>query len=625
MERKLAAILYADVVAYSRLTGEDEEGTHATLSMYLDVLTESIKTHGGKVVHFAGDAVLAEFSSVLQALASAVDGQRTINDHNERLTPQQQMQFRIGVNLGDVIVDRNDLYGDGVNIAARLETLAEPGGVCISQSVRDAVGNKLPYFYNFLGEKSVKNIANPVRAYHVSMDQQETSSELASGMSGFGGKTLWGGTLAAIIVAGAVLWLKPWVVEEMASVPTELESAEKTGNSPVIAVLPFDNMSDSKEQAYFSDGMTEDLITDLSKVPGLTVIARTSSFSYRGRSMDVRSIAKNLSARYVLEGSVRRAGGKLRINAQLIDAETGLHLWAERYDAEAGDIFSLQDQITEKIVASLALTLNSGEREDIERPDTANLAAYELFLQGRDMFKRFSKNHTYLSRGYFKKALKLDPKYAHAYAMLAWSYVFEYTNGWSESNDEVLQTALDYANEAIALNDSIPVAYFAKGLVFRERYEYVQALVEAQKSIEIDPNYANGHVLLATLLYYAGRPAEGLAMIQKAQRLHPLHPSNYPFHEGQALFILKRYDEAINAFEKGLKQNDTSQRLRVWLAATYAQVGRQEDAQWEAEQVLMSDPNFSLKRLPQAFPFKDKKELDHIVGALRKAGFMGAI
>ena len=438
---------------------------------------------------------------------------------------------------------------------------------------------------------------------------------------------VWGGDprnlsarrLALLFAVLAVILGGWWLLDRTAPSP----EATRT-EPPSVAVLPFDNMSGDQQQEYFSDGMTEDLITDLSKIPGLLVISRSSSFSYKDKPKDIRDIARELGARYVIEGSVRKAGGMVRINAQLINAATGHHLWAERYDRDLKDVFALQDEIGEEIVRALALKLGPEVRKTLKKADTGNLEAYDIFLQGRNLFIQFSKDTTYRSRQYFEKAIELDPKYAHAYALLAWTYAFEHTNGWNVA-DQPLLTAEKLADRAIALDDKMPVAYFAKGLAFRERREYAKALAEARKSIDIDPNYANGHVLMATLLYYSGQPAEGLKMIDKASRLHPLHPSNYPFHRGQALFILKRYDEAIAAFKSGLKQNPSSQRLRVWLAATYAQTGRQEDAEWETEQVLVSDPNFSLKRLRQAFPFTDPVELDHIISALRKAGFKGDI
>jgi TolB-like protein/Flp pilus assembly protein TadD len=426
-------------------------------------------------------------------------------------------------------------------------------------------------------------------------------------------------------------WSRVFKYKNQKDLDRELDAMRKAGlpenpvrppqDKPAIAVLPFDNLSGDIEQQYFSDGMTDDLITDLSKVPGLTVIARTSSFSYRSKSEDIRAIAQALDARYVVEGSVRRANDTVRINAQLIDAQTGLHVWAERYDAAVDDIFSLQDRITRQIVEALAIQVSSADLETLTKRDTGNLKAYDLFLQGSETFQRFSKDDTFLARGYFEQALELDPAFARAYAMLAWTYVFEYTNGWSDSPTETLQRGLDLANESISLNDQLPVAYFVRGLVHRERREYVEALAEAQRAIEIDPNYANGHVLLSTILYYAGRAEEGLRLLDKASRLNPHPPSNYPFHRGQALFILERYEEAIEAFQKGLAQNPASQRMRVWLAASYVQVDRLADAEWEASEILTADPEFSPSHLVAIFPFQNPADLERFNTALRKAGF----
>jgi len=284
------------------------------------------------------------------------------------------------------------------------------------------------------------------------------------------------------------------------------------------------------------------------------------------------------------------------------------------------DVFSLQDKITEKIVSALSLKLSPSAQENLRRPETTDLEAYELFLRGRAQFLRFSKNNAFASRRYFEMAVTRDPRFARAHAMLAWTYAFEYTNGWSNAPKQTLAHALELANKAIALNDKLPVAYFVRGLIHRERHEYIAALAEAQRAIEVDPNYANGYIMLATILYYAGRPKDGLAMVEKAEMINPVHPSNYPFHKGQALFILKRYDEAIETFTKGLRQNPTSQRLRVWLAASLAQAGQIEEAQWQAQQALAEDPDFKLSRLAQAFPFKDPADREHFNGALRKVG-----
>jgi TolB-like protein len=422
-----------------------------------------------------------------------------------------------------------------------------------------------------------------------------------------------------VIAGGGLAWFQPWVpTEEPASIE---RMAFSLPDKPSIAVLPFTNMSGDAEQEYFVDGMTDDLITDLSKISGLFVIARTSTFLYKGKSQDVRDIGKALNARYVVEGSVRRENNAVRINAQLIDTTTGHHVWAERYDAKMEDVFALQDRITQQVVDALALTLSSGEQEALGRPDSVNLQSYDLFLQGSVAFQRFSKDDTFLARKLFERAIDLDSAFSRAYAMLAWTHVFEYTNGWSQMPQDSLSQAMALAERSIALNEYLPIAYFVRGLVNRERQDFETALIDAKTAISIEPSYANAYILLATLLYYAGRAEEGLVMVDGASRLNPHHPSNYPFHRGQALFILKRYDEALAAFQSGLQQNPTSQRLRVWLAATYAEVGRLDDAEWEASQILDDDPGFSPDRLLQFFPFRKSEELIRFNGALRKAGF----
>ena len=328
-----------------------------------------------------------------------------------------------------------------------------------------------------------------------------------------------------------------------------------------------------------------------------------------------------LNTRFILRGSVRRSADQVRINATLVDATTGRNVWGDRYDGHLKEVFSLQDEITEKIVSALSLKLTPAEQANLRRPETGNMAAYELFLRGRDQFLRFSRENTFSARKLFEQALDLDPDFARAEALLAWTYAFEYTNGWSEDAKRTLARANELAKRAVALNDKLPIAYFVKALVHRERHEFVEALVEAQASIEIDPNYANGYMMLSTILYYAGKPEEGLAMVEKAERVNPVHPSNYPFHKGQALFILKRYDEAIAAFAKGVEQNPTSQRLRVWLAASYAQAGMIEDAEWEADQILLDDPDFRFGGLTHVFPFKNPADREHFNTALRKVGF----
>jgi len=415
------------------------------------------------------------------------------------------------------------------------------------------------------------------------------------------------------VVVGALWWADPW---EATDDPVFGESTPRS-----IAVLPFENLGNDPGQAYFADGITDDLITELAKRPNLLVIARDSTFLYKNQTIDIREVAKKLNVRFILRGSVRREGEQVRVNVQLIDANSESHLWAERYDGSMSNVFELQDNITRKVGATLAVKVSTGKQQDFGIPLTKNPQAYDNFLYGRQHFYLYAnKNENEKARAYFQKAIEFDPEFAMAYAMLAWTYAFEAMNGWSDAREPSLLRSQALATKAITLQESIPVAYFVRGLAHREMGEYVEALTEAQKAIEYDPNYANGHVLLATLLYYAGRPQEGLERIKKAMQINPHHPYNYTFHLGQAYFILRRYDEAVAAFQQGIASNPAAERLHVWLAAAYAQSGEIDEAEWEADQVLTLNPGFSLNRLLEAFPFQDPADREHFLGALRKAG-----
>jgi len=423
--------------------------------------------------------------------------------------------------------------------------------------------------------------------------------------------------IAALIIMLATLaaWLQfgPWTQSVETLAP---ESAPYS-----IAVLPFDNLSGDPAQDYFADGMTDDLITGLAGNPQLFVIARDSSFFYKGQPVDIPAVAKKLNVRYVLHGSIRRAGERVRFNAQLVDTASGSHLWAEHYDGKVNDIFKLQEAVIHKILSAMEKRTGSAGQTGLRREETSSPEAYDYFLHGRNRFFLYaSREDNRKARELYLKAIELDPDFAMAYAMLAWTHAFEAMNGWSEVRETSLAQAQALATHAIALDETLPVAYFVTGLVYRERGEYMKALVEAEKAIAYDPNYANAHVLLATLLYYTGRPQQGLEKIQKAMQLNPHHPYNYPFHLGQAYFILGRYQEAIDALEQGLETNPSSERMRVWLAAAYARSGRIEDAKWEAEQVLALNPDFSLQRIRQAFPFKDPGDLENFLAGLRTAG-----
>ncbi|GMR06600.1 MAG: hypothetical protein BMS9Abin25_1207 [Gammaproteobacteria bacterium] len=644
LPRTLAAILYADAVGFSRMTEADEDNTYRKLRDIMDVFTATVESHGGLIMNYAGDAVLAMFGSAVDALICAANMQKFLHDLHEGFPPEHTIAFRIGLNLGDVIEDRDDVFGDGVNVAARLEGIAEPGGICISGSFFDAIGQKLPFDYESIGEQQVKNLSKPIRAYHARLipgsnipvvnpgriiRAKKDSRRVIPRIS----RPALLGIVTALVIASVVYVLKNGSEESTiessdqsqatmnAKLNEQLDDAKFRLETPSLAVLPFTNISNDPSQEYFVDGLTDDLITELSKISGLLVISRISAFQYKGISKDIREIAKELGTRYMLEGSARRVEGRVRINAQLIEASSGNHLWAERYDGEIGNIFDFQDEIIKKISVALKVQLTEGESLNIDRKLTSNVDAYDYYLRGKEKFFLLSKDDNSKARSYFEQAIQHDPEFADAYAMLGWTHVFEYMNGWSKNPDISLDLALKNSREALKRDQKLTLAYFVGGLVKREKGDWDGALRYLEEAIALDSNYANAHVLLATLLYFAGRPEEGLKRMQKAIRLEPHHPYNYPFHLGQAYFILKQYAKAIDTFQEALDRNPLSDRVRVWLAAALAKEGKQDEAEWEVSQVLIGNPDFSLKDFLEAFPFRKSKDRNHFLSGLQMAGF----
>ncbi|MFQ6023120.1 MAG: adenylate/guanylate cyclase domain-containing protein [Acidiferrobacterales bacterium] len=621
VERKLAAILYADVAGYSRLTGEDEAGTHRILSTYLDAMTVSIERHGGKVEHFAGDAVLADFTTVFDALSCAVDIQRDLNARNSGLSGDRKLKFRIGINLGDVIVDRNDIYGDGVNVAARLESLAEPGGICLSEAVRAAVGNKLPLAYEFMGVQTVKNIAEPVRVYRVHLDPSAAPRMSQPKRKRWRMIAMATGMAIAVVSAAAI-----WKVYLRGSAP-QPEVASETAMAfplpakPSIAVLPFNNLSGDPEQDYFSDGITNDLITDLSKLSDLFVIASNSVFTYKGRAVKVQEVSRDLGVRYVLEGSIQKAGARVRINAQLIEATTGHHLWAERYDRQLQDIFTLQDEVAQQIVTALALKLTEEERKYLARQYTNDYDAYNHFLRGQAFYAGHTKEDNELAREMFQKAIELDPAFARAYGTLALAHADDFRYRWSTDPAESVEWALELAQRGVALDAALPQIHWVLGYVYLYgKQQHDHAIVELEKAIALDPNYADGYALLASIHSYTGRLDQVTALTRKAMRLNPHFPSHYFTVLGRAYYLAGQFDDAITALQTAIDRNYNYLPHHVHLAATHSRVGQQDEAKWEVEQILTLDPDFSLEFLAKTYPYRDPAHLSRLMDDLRQAG-----
>ena len=619
-KRKLTAILSADAKGYSRLMGDDEEATVSTIKVYREVIGSVVQRHRGRVVDSPGDNILAEFSSVVDAVRGAVEIQEELATRNAELPENRRMEFRIGVNLGDVIHEEERIYGDGVNIAARIESLADGGGICISGSAFEQVKNKLELGYEYLGEHSVKNIAEPVRVYRVLMEPEAVGKVIGEERVGprKGQRVaLAVVTVLLLIVGGVLIW-------RTASPPEEVASVEKMAfplpDKPSIAVLPFDNMSDDPQQEYFSDGITEDIITDLSKISGLFVIARNSTFTYKGKPVKVQQVAEDLGVRYVLEGSVRKAGEKVRINAQLVDATTGHHLWAERLDGQLGDIFALQDRFTQKIVAALAVKLTADDESLLASRGTDNVEAYDNYLRGLELQQRNAREDSVKAVEYLKKAIELDPDFARAHAQLASAYQLIITRRWDVDLGWTDARSLRWKHLQIAMENPTPLALrtSAKFRLYRRQYE--EAIAETERAIALDPNDADSYWSMGFVLTYAGRSAEAVDPFKTAMRLNPYYPGWYPYFLGVAQYCLERYEEAATSQERAFKVDPNSSAW--WLAAAYAQLGRGQEAA-DALAKYIEKRGWGLPLVESTFryqPFKNQSDLDRFSEGLVKAG-----
>ena len=578
-ERRLTTILAADVVGYSRLMAADEAGTLDALKAHRRELIEpKTAEYNGRVVKLMGDGTLMEFASVVDAVTFAVEVQRAVAERNEGVPEDKCIAYRIGINIGDVIIEGDDIYGDGVNVAARLEALAEPGGICVARNVHNQVKGKVDLVFRDLGEQHVKNIPEPVQVFQVVLDETAPASA-SPPVTGTRRRlpAIAAGLTLSLLAIAAMAW---WASQEPQIEPaSEANMAFPLPDKPSIAVLPFNNMSEDRSQDYFADGMTEDLITDLSKISGLFVIARNSSFSYKGRQVKIRQVAEELGVRYVLEGSVRRAGDEVRINAQLIDATTGGHLWAERYDGTLEDVFDLQDRVTEQIVAALAVSLTGAERAEQARHETENAAAHDAYLQGWAHYKLGTPEDLAEALPFLEEAVQLDPDYAQAHAALASLYWDVFKNDWAFDLGMPSTRAESRANEHLekALDKPTPLAHVLQARMFAAWSFFDDAVVEAEMAVALDENDASALAGLANALVQADRPAEGLDTIEQALRLDPHHPPNYLITLGAAQFGLERYEEAAAAFERAVRRNPDNELPLIYLAASYGHLGRLGD------------------------------------------------
>jgi adenylate cyclase len=577
MERRLAAILAADIVGYSRLMAADEAGTFAALkARRKDVLEPLVAKHRGRIFKLMGDGAFVEFASAVNAVECAVEVQKSFAAANDGLPADRQVRLRIGVNLGDVMVDGGDLYGDGVNLAARLQETAEPDGICVSAKVQAEIAGKPGLACEDLGERTLKNIAQPVRVFRL------------------------GGAAAARPAAETAASARP----------------EPFAAKPSVAVLPFLNMSGEAEQEFFADGLTEDILTELSRFRDLFVISRNSSFRYKGKTVDVQRAAKELGVQYVLEGSVRKAGKRVRVTVQLIDAATDRHLWAERYDRELADIFAIQDEVTAAIVATLAGRVEAATRDRAQHKRTENMAAYECVLAGKTLHHRSAKADNAEAMRLLDRAIALDPNYAHAHAWKACVLGQAWTYGWCQDREYAFKTVLGELQTALALDDNDSDVHRILAAVNLTFGNHDKAAYHQERALSLNPNDDLIVVQQGEILTWLGRAEEGVDWIRKAMRLNPYHPERFWNHLGRAYFVARRYGEAIEAFKRITVPDHLH---HAFLAACYAQLGDAAAAADHAQEVLKREPKFRVADYLATLHYKRDEDLAHHREGLLKA------
>lgn len=582
VQRRLAAILAADVAGYSRLMGEDEEGTFADLTAHRTELIEPcIGVHRGRVVKTTGDGLLAEFASVVDAVRCALAFQHGMTERNATATEERRIAFRIGINLGDIMVHDDDVYGDGVNIAARLEGLADPGGLWLSEDAFRQVRGKVDCDFEDMGSHVVKNIAEPIRAYRARQGNAAPS---------------------------------------LSRVAAKPEPSPALRVEPSIAVLPFANSSGDPEQEYFSDGIAEDIIVDMSKVNGLLVIARNSAFTYKGKTIKAKDVAQDLGVRYVLEGSVRKAGARVRVTAQLVDATSGMQLWSERYDRELDDIFALQSELSLKIVASTAVTLSERDSRRLVHRGTHVVDAYDHLLRGRDQLMRHTPEANARALEHFEKAVALDPNYAEAYVHLAESQLQRMQLGWVTDPRDLLDCAQRHAEQAVAIDDEFGPGHGVLGQIHLWRKNHDAAVAEGERRMALNPGDAEGAATFAFTLLFSGEPERALETIERAMRLDPQYPFWHLHIVGMSHFAMDRYDEAAVAFRRGIVRNPDSMPLHMVLAATAALSGDMDTARAELAESRRLDPDLAMSFVTEQVPYRRAEDVERLVRGLEIAG-----
>jgi adenylate cyclase len=577
-ERRLAAILAADMVGYSRLMEADETGTLARLRTHrLELVDPAIEKHKGRIIKTTGDGLLVEFQSVTAAVECAAEIQRRMARRNADVSPARWIQFRMGINLGDVICEDSDIFGDGVNVAARLQALAEPGGICVSAAVRDQLGDRLDVAFEDLGEQTVKNITRSLHVYRVLHDSVESS--------------------AAPVVDSA--------------------QHKPTATKPSLVVLPFVNMSGEADQEFFADGLTEDITAELSRFNDLTVISRNSAFVHKGKAVKVPEIAREFGVHYVVEGSVRKAGDRVRVTVQLIDAAADRHIWAERYDRRIEDIFAIQDEITQAIVGTLPGRIEAAGHDRAKRKRTDNMAAYELVLTGKVLHHRSTRQDNAEAQRMLDRAIALDPEYAHAHAWKACVLGQCWLHQWSDCRDDVWSGVTRELDIALGLDDNDSDVHRILAAVNLVRDDFDKARYHQERALSLNPNNDLIVVQNGELLTWLGRPEDGIEWIRKAMRLNPYHPERYWSHLGRAYYTARQYPETVEALGRLTRPDATHHAL---LAAALAQLGDATGASAHARTVLEQDASFTVARFLTTLHYQHDADRDHVREGLAKAG-----
>ena len=617
-ERRLAAILAADMVGYSRLMETDEAGTFARQkARRQELIDPKITESRGRIVKTTGDGLLVEFTSVVDATECAVAIQRAMLECEAAVPEEQRIRYRIGINLGDIIIDGDDILGDGVNVAARLEGLAEPGGICIPRKVFHEVRNKLDVGYEYIGEQKVKNIETAVPVYRVRLDPKAAGKIIGEKLPN---RPRWRpiAAAAAVVAVIAAVWWQPWAQRVE---PASLERmAFPLPEKPSIAVLPFVNLSGDPGQEYLADGFTEDIITALSSVPDLFVIARNSTFTYKGKAVKVQQVAEEMGVRYVLEGSVQRSGKRIRVTAQLVDALLGHHLWSERHDREMKELFALQDEVALDISRALEVELTLGEGRSAWSRGTDNLEAWAQVARAREAYLLFTKENNSTARRLLQDAVELDPHYAIAWDLLAWTHIMDARFSWSTSPADSFQTAHKLADKSLTLNGERASPYSLLAFLALIGRRFDEAIAHHEQAVVLEPNDESVKVSFASTLIYAGRPHEGIGLLEQAMRISPYYPGYYLLSLGRAYRLAGRDEEAIKALESAKERMPGNWLTLTELVTAYSEAGRHPDAEAEVVNILTIKADATVQGLAALLLYQDPNERIRILNALRMAG-----